>query len=106
MGATRHHRLSPRHHRLRPRHRRRLLSPHPLCRRPTSRRYCRPPDPLADTHTLAGVPMLRVTLRVGLVLAVVVALIVVATSTRSGLLWRLSTFSFLANVHARAYCLW
>jgi len=50
--------------------------------------------------------MLRVTLRVGLVLAVVVALIVVATSTRSGLLWRLSTFTYQANVLAAAYYLW
>ena len=50
--------------------------------------------------------MLRVTLRVGLVLAVVVALIVVATSTRSGLLWRLSNFTYQANVLAAAYYLW
>jgi len=47
-----------------------------------------------------------VTLRLAIVLAVVVALIVVATSTRSGLLWRLSTFTYQANVLAAAYYLW
>src|SRR5215470_9773029 len=41
-----------------------------------------------------------------IVLAVVVALVVVATSTRSGLLWRLSTFTYQANVLAAAYYLW
>jgi hypothetical protein len=47
-----------------------------------------------------------VTLRVAIVLAVVLALIAVATSTRSGLLWRLSTFTYQANVLAAAYYLW
>jgi len=47
-----------------------------------------------------------VTLRVAIVLAVVAALVVVATSTRSGLLWRLSTFTYQANVLAAAYYLW
>ena len=46
------------------------------------------------------------TLRVAIVLAVVAALVVVATSTRSGLLWRLSTFTYQANVLAAAYYLW
>ena len=50
--------------------------------------------------------MLRVTLRVTIVLAVAIALVVVATSTRSGLLWRLSTFTYQANVLAAAYYLW
>jgi hypothetical protein len=49
--------------------------------------------------------MLRVTLRIAIVLAVAVALIVAATSTRSGLLWRLSTFTYQANVLAAAYYL-
>jgi len=40
------------------------------------------------------------------VLAVVIALVVVATSTRSGLLWRLSTFTYQANVLAAAYYMW
>lgn len=50
--------------------------------------------------------MLRVTLRVAIGLAVVLALIAVATSTRSGLLWRLSTFTYQANVLAAGYYLW
>jgi hypothetical protein len=48
----------------------------------------------------------RVTLRVAIVLAVVLALIAVATSTRSGLGWRLITFTYQANVLAAAYYLW
>jgi hypothetical protein len=47
-----------------------------------------------------------VTLRVAIVLAVMLALVAVATSTRSGLLWRLSTFTYQANVLAAAYYLW
>ncbi|WP_232004857.1 Pr6Pr family membrane protein [Mycobacterium sp. ACS1612] len=50
--------------------------------------------------------VLRVTLRVGIVVAVVLALIVVATSARSGLLWRLSTFTYQANVLAAGYYVW
>lgn len=50
--------------------------------------------------------MLRVTLRVTIVAAVVLALVAVATSTRSGLLWRLSTFTYQANVLAAGYYLW
>lgn len=50
--------------------------------------------------------MLRVTLRVAIVLAVLLALVAVATSTRSGLLWRLSTFTYQVNVLAAAYYLW
>jgi hypothetical protein len=45
-------------------------------------------------------------LRLGIVLAVVLALIVVETSTRSGVLWRLSTFTYQANVLAAAYYSW
>jgi hypothetical protein len=50
------------------------------------------------------VRVLRVTLRVAIVLAV--ALVAVATSTRSGLAWRLSTFTYQVNVLAAAYYLW
>ena len=50
--------------------------------------------------------MFRVTLRVAIVLAVLLALIVVATSTRSGLLWRLTTFTYQANLLAAGYYLW
>ena len=59
-----------------------------------------------ETHTLAVVRVLRVTLRVAIVLAVLLALVAVATSTRSGVLWRLSTFTYQANVLAAAYYLW
>jgi len=52
------------------------------------------------------VRVLRVTLRVAIVLAVLLALVAVATSTRSGVLWRLSTFTYQANVLAAAYYLW
>jgi hypothetical protein len=52
------------------------------------------------------VRVLRVTLRVAIVLAVLLALVAVATSTRSGLLWRLSTFTYQVNVLAAAYYLW
>lgn len=50
--------------------------------------------------------MLRVTLRVAIVSAVVLALLAVAASTRSGVLWRLSTFTYQANLLAAAYYLW
>ena len=50
--------------------------------------------------------MVRVALRVSIVLAVLLALIAVATSTRSGLLWRLITFTYQANMLAAAYYLW
>jgi hypothetical protein len=42
---------------------------------------------------------------VAIVLTVVLAMIAVATSTRSGLLWRLITFTYQANVLAAAYYL-
>jgi hypothetical protein len=52
------------------------------------------------------VRVLRVTLRVAIVLAVALALVAVATSTRSGLAWRLNTFTYQVNVLAAAYYLW
>jgi hypothetical protein len=45
----------------------------------------------------------RVLLRVLIVAAVVAALIAVETSSRSGVLWRLTTFTYQANVLAAAY---
>ena len=45
-------------------------------------------------------------LRVAIVVAVVVALIAVEASSRSGVLWRLITFTYQANVLAAAYYLW
>jgi hypothetical protein len=47
-----------------------------------------------------------VLLRVLIVAAVVTALIAVETSSRSGVLWRLVTFTYQANVLAAAYYLW
>jgi hypothetical protein len=49
---------------------------------------------------------LRIFLRVTLVLAVVLALVVVELSSRSGVLWRLVTFTYQANVLAAAYYAW
>jgi hypothetical protein len=48
----------------------------------------------------------RVCLRVLIVAAVVIALIAVETTSRSGVLWRLITFTYQANVLAAAYYLW
>ena len=45
-------------------------------------------------------------LRVTIVLAVVAALIVVETSSRSGVLWRMITFTYQASVLAAAYYVW
>lgn len=51
-------------------------------------------------------PALRVVLRVAIVLAVAAALIAVETSSRSGVLWRLVTFTYQANLLAAAFYLW
>jgi hypothetical protein len=45
-------------------------------------------------------------LRAAIVVAVVVALIAVEASSRSGVLWRMITFTYQANVLAAAYYLW
>ena len=45
-------------------------------------------------------------LRLGIVISVVTALIVVATTSRWGLWWRLITFTYQANLLAAAYYLW
>ena len=49
---------------------------------------------------------MRVLLRVLIIAAVATALIAVETSSRSGVLWRLITFTYQANVLAAAYYLW
>jgi hypothetical protein len=49
---------------------------------------------------------LRFFLRVSLVLAVLLALVFVELSSRSGVLWRLVTFTYQANVLAAAYYAW
>ena len=64
------------------------------CRRRTPRRHHLDNDPV------------RVLLRVLIVAAVLIALIAVETSSRSGVLWRLTTFTYQANVLAAAYYLW
>lgn len=55
--------------------------------------------------TIRG-PRLRVVLRGTLVLAVLLALVTVELSSRSGVLWRLVTFTYQANVLAAAYYAW
>ena len=49
---------------------------------------------------------MRVLLRVVIVAAVLIALVAVETSSRSGVVWRLTTFTYQANVLAAAYYLW
>ncbi|MBX7434527.1 Pr6Pr family membrane protein [Mycobacterium sp. Y57] len=50
--------------------------------------------------------VLRKALRLTIVTAVLVALIVVATTSQWGLWWRLITFTYQANLLAAAYYLW
>jgi len=45
-------------------------------------------------------------LRIGIIAAVIAALILVETQTRSGALWRLITFTYQANILAAAYYGW
>jgi hypothetical protein len=47
-----------------------------------------------------------VVLRIAIVVAVIVALIAVEASSRSGVLWRMITFTYQANGLAAAYYLW
>ena len=58
-----------------------------------------PPAPTAGT-------VLRVALRAAIVLAVVIALLVVEVTSRSGVAWRLITFTYQANILAAAYYAW
>lgn len=50
--------------------------------------------------------VLRLTIRISIVFVVVVALIAVELSSRSGVLWRLVTFTYQANLLAAAYYAW
>jgi hypothetical protein len=59
-----------------------------------------------DADAPHGSRILRVVLRGAIVVAVVLALIAVATSSRWGLGWRLSTFTYQANLLAAAFYLW
>lgn len=58
------------------------------------------------TSSATGPTILRLVLRVAIVAAVVVALIAVETSSRSGVGWRLITFTYQANLLAAAFYLW
>ena len=51
-------------------------------------------------------PALRVLLRAGIVAAVVVALVAVETMSRTGVLWRLTTFTYQVNVLAAVFFAW
>ena len=49
---------------------------------------------------------LRIALRVTIVLAVLLAVVLVELTSRSGVLWRLITFTYQANLLAAAYYAW
>lgn len=53
-----------------------------------------------------GRATLRLVIRVAIVASVVVALLVVEFSSRSGVAWRLITFTYQANILAAAYYAW
>ncbi|MEO3759344.1 Pr6Pr family membrane protein [Mycobacterium sp. B14F4] len=55
---------------------------------------------------VAAPAVLRLVLRVAIVVAVVSALVAVELTSRSGVVWRLITFTYQANVLAAAYYLW
>ena len=59
-----------------------------------------------ETPTPSPRAVLRVSLRASILLAVVVALLAVELTSRSGVGWRLITFTYQANVLAAAYCAW
>ncbi len=62
--------------------------------------------PLGRLPIQGSVNDVRIFLRLTIVLAVVLALVVVELSSRSGVLWRLVTFTYQANVLAAAYYAW
>ena len=49
---------------------------------------------------------MRIVLRLGIVCSVVAAVLVVATTSRWGLWWRLITFTYQVNLLAAGYYLW
>jgi hypothetical protein len=53
-----------------------------------------------------GFPLTRIALRVALIAAVVVALLIVATTSRYGVWWRLITFTYQANLLAALFYVW
>jgi hypothetical protein len=58
------------------------------------------------TSLATGPAVLRLVLRIAIVLAVLTALVVVEFASRSGVMWRMITFTYQANVLAAAYYLW
>ncbi|RZT86704.1 hypothetical protein EV383_3601 [Pseudonocardia sediminis] len=59
-----------------------------------------------DVTGAAGRPRLRGVLRVVIVAAVLLALLLVETTSRSGVLWRLTTFTYQVNVLAAVFYAW
>ncbi|BBY16009.1 Pr6Pr family membrane protein [Mycolicibacterium litorale] len=55
------------------------------------------------TEASPAVPLLRTVLRVAVVAAVVVAVVLVELTSRSGVLWRLVTFTYQANLLAAGF---
>jgi hypothetical protein len=58
------------------------------------------------TSSGTGPAILRLVLRIGIITAVLTAVVAVEISSRSGVMWRLITFTYQANVLAAAYYLW
>ncbi len=58
------------------------------------------------TAPVAAPAILRLVLRTTIVAAVVLAVVAVETSSRSGVIWRLITFTYQANVLAAVYYGW
>jgi hypothetical protein len=58
------------------------------------------------TASVTGPAFLRLVLRVSIVAAVLIALVAVELSSRSGVTWRLITFTYQVNILAAAYYLW
>lgn len=61
---------------------------------------------MSELTVPTGRPTVRAALRVTIVVAVLLALILVETSSRSGVLWRLTTFTYQVNVLAAAFYTW
>jgi hypothetical protein len=58
------------------------------------------------TSSGTGPARLRLVLRLGSIAAVLAAVVAVEISSRSGVMWRLITFTYQVNVLAAAYYLW
>lgn len=58
---------------------------------------------MTATDTSAAMPVVRTALRLAVVAAVVVAVVLVELTSRSGVLWRLVTFTYQANLLAAVF---